>query len=81
MLVEIVSQTSIWGLNKVRNAYDVLLNRLIVAVADSADYKQLLNFACCQRLKIFLYSCAVLQSLLREVEGEKSRSHYSRLRE
>lgn len=36
--VEIVARTAVWGLTEVRNAKYVLLDRLIAAVTDSADY-------------------------------------------
>lgn len=36
--VEIVARTAVWGLTEVRNAKDVLLDRLIAAVTDSAEY-------------------------------------------
>lgn len=38
MLAEKVARTTVWVLTEIRNAKNVLLDRLIAAVTDSADY-------------------------------------------
>ena len=79
--VETVARRTVWGLTEVRNAKDVLLDRLIAAVADSAAYEQLLYLLRCQRPKIFLHSvlcCVVDVSSKQEMLGEKSGCRYFR---